>query len=321
MDDLLSIIIPYFNAGMTIEQTLVSALNQTYKSYEVIVVNDGSNEENSRIIIDLNKQYNFTLIHQANQGLSAARNTAINRSNGKAFLPLDADDTITNDALELLSKQGFKPGCAYVYSDLNLFGAESRIVKLPVFSDLGLLSKNILTCTALIKKEAWEKVKGYDERLIQGFEDWDFYLKLLNEDLRGQHIDKRVFNYRKHTFNQSMLDQALLKEESLILDIVNNNFNLYSKKFKTQSIDVMIKKIHFYRMIEYSKNCKFWKIVKTTLGYEPKVFKTDPVEDFNLYLLELNKANFFYYWRLLKRIQLKIKEAIFREKTIELKFL
>lgn len=307
MDDLISIIIPYFNAGETVEETLLSALNQTYPNVEVIVINDGSDDKNTKIIETLKNKYEFTLIHQKNIGLSGARNTGIKNCHADYFLPLDSDDTLNLNALMEFSKVKFTSGISYIYSNLNLFGAEERLIRLTSYSDVGLLSKNILTCTALIKKSGWDKVNGYDESLKEGFEDWDFYLKLLNHGLRGLHLDKQLFNYRKSESLSSMLDRALLKEDELNEKIIMNNFELYSKRFNSNSIFEIIEKMHFFRMLIYSKNCRVWINLKKYFNIEPKIFSVDPTQEIKNLIKELKKEILFNLWRSLKKIYIKMR--------------
>ena len=95
-----SIIIPVYNVEKYIKKCLDSVFNQTFKDYEVIVVNDGS-KDNS---IDVVKKYDVKLINQENMGLSAARNTGVEQATGEYILFLDSDDYIDKDLLEELNK-------------------------------------------------------------------------------------------------------------------------------------------------------------------------------------------------------------------------
>ena len=96
-----SIIIPLYNKEVFIEKTLQSVLNQTFNDYEIIIVNDGSNDAS------LEKIKRFTdsrikIFHQNNQGVSVARNKGMKMAEGEYFCFLDADDEWTNDYLENL---------------------------------------------------------------------------------------------------------------------------------------------------------------------------------------------------------------------------
>lgn len=92
---LLSIVIPAFNVGPYIAAALHSALDQTYRGVEVIVVNDGSTDHTAQVIADvmaLRSDSRLRVIHQRNGGLSAARNTGIAAAAGEFIGFLDADD-------------------------------------------------------------------------------------------------------------------------------------------------------------------------------------------------------------------------------------
>lgn len=95
-----SIIIPVYNVEKYIKKCLDSVFNQSYKDYEVIVVNDGT-KDNS---MDIVKQYDLTIVNQENAGLSAARNKGLEVSKGEYVLFLDSDDFIEKDLLKELNK-------------------------------------------------------------------------------------------------------------------------------------------------------------------------------------------------------------------------
>ena len=101
-EDLISIIVPVYNVEKYLEQCLESLLNQTYKNIEIIVVNDGSTDQS----LDILKKYSFKdnrikLYSQKNQGISAARNTALEHINGKYVMFVDSDDWIEINTCEI----------------------------------------------------------------------------------------------------------------------------------------------------------------------------------------------------------------------------
>ena len=98
---LISIIIPCYNDAKYIEQSVNSALNQTYSNKEVIVVDDGSNVETKQILKKLEPKL-IKLITQENKGQSTARNVGINAAKGEYILTLDSDDYFEPTFLEKL---------------------------------------------------------------------------------------------------------------------------------------------------------------------------------------------------------------------------
>ena len=99
----ISLIIPVYNVQEYIEKALQSVVNQTFKDFEVIIVNDGSKDQSVEIVKKFIKKYdNFRLINQENQGLSGARNTGLKEAKGEYIAFIDSDDFIENNFLEEL---------------------------------------------------------------------------------------------------------------------------------------------------------------------------------------------------------------------------
>ena len=99
----ISIIIPVYNVEKYILKTIESVINQTYYNTEIILVDDGSTDNSSKICDEFSKRDNrICVIHQENQGLSAARNIGTNLATGDFVFYLDGDDYLENDALENL---------------------------------------------------------------------------------------------------------------------------------------------------------------------------------------------------------------------------
>ena len=97
VEPLVSIVIPYFRLEKLVEETLRSALAQTYGTIEIILVVDGSLRDEDAATFDLGERLGVTVVTQVNSGLGAARNFGIGQSRGAYILPLDADDRIEPD--------------------------------------------------------------------------------------------------------------------------------------------------------------------------------------------------------------------------------
>ena len=95
-----SIVIPVYNVEDYIERCLESIKKQTFKDYEVIVVNDGTKDNSMEIV----KKYSYTIINQKNQGLSMARNNAVKKAKGEYLIFLDSDDYWDKDLLNEINK-------------------------------------------------------------------------------------------------------------------------------------------------------------------------------------------------------------------------
>ena len=100
----ISVIIPCYNQEKYIAEAIESVLAQTFESFEIIVVNDGSKDQSLEIIKSYTSKYpnKISCIDQENQGVIASRNNAITQAKGEYIFPLDGDDKIASDCLEKL---------------------------------------------------------------------------------------------------------------------------------------------------------------------------------------------------------------------------
>lgn len=101
-----SFIVPVYNTEKYLKKCLDSLVNQTYKDFEIILVNDGSTDKSSSIISKYQKKYkNIIVIDKENEGLSMARNRGVQKSSGKYIIFVDSDDYVSNKLLEEVDKK------------------------------------------------------------------------------------------------------------------------------------------------------------------------------------------------------------------------
>lgn len=191
---MVSIIIPTYGGGEGVEKVIDSILHQTYRDIEIIVVDDnGKGTENQiktsktlKKFIDSNViQY---ITPEKNQGGSAARNMGAKASRGKYLMFLDDDDTVSEDKIEkqveALEKKGKKYGIAYCSSKVYANGELSNIILAKKSGDIlyeYMMGKVYIgTGTALLLREAWESLGGYDESFVR-HQDWEFFSRVLNK--------------------------------------------------------------------------------------------------------------------------------------------
>lgn len=189
---LVSVIIPAFNAAANIRLTLNSVLAQTYREFEVIVVDDGSSDATSAILEEfVARDARFQLVRQGNAGVGAARNTAIRKAHGEYIAPLDADDLWFPEKLEkqvaCIEQSGNETGLVYCWStSIDERGGLAIDCSHTVEGRLrhALILRNIVGngSAPLFRAVAVEKVGPYLTRAeqggVQGCEDWDLYLRI-----------------------------------------------------------------------------------------------------------------------------------------------
>lgn len=227
MQHKVSVIIPVYNTPPTfIEEAINSVLGQTYDNIEIIIVDDGS--KNSDTLKYLNTiSDKAKVIHRTNGGPAAARNTGIESAMGEFILPLDADDKIAppyvEKALTILLEQ---PSIGVVYSEAAFFGNKSGKWKLPTFSFDSFIFGNSIFVSGLFRKNVWQSAGRYDEQMRFGYEDWDFWLSILELGLKPYQIPEVLFYYRK--WSDSSMDSVSLQNREVVLrQIVENHLSLY----------------------------------------------------------------------------------------------
>lgn len=225
-----SIIVPCYNQAQYLDEALQSVFDQTYSNWECIIVNDGSPDNTEEVAKTwLEKDSRFKYFFKENGGLSSARNAGIEISKGEYILPLDADDKISNNYLELaFSKISNNKNIKVVYCDAEYFGAKYAVLKLKPFSLENLAKKNMIFCTALFRKDDWEQVNGYDLNMVYGYEDWEFWINILKNGGDVFKLNETCFYYR-------------IKENSMLLSLNQNKKRYLYDYLSFKHTDFLIK--------------------------------------------------------------------------------
>lgn len=221
MIDKVSIIIPCHNHGKYLGEAIESAQLQSHSNTEIIVVLDGCTDDSEAVankyevqIIKLNLPY----------GPSMARNVGVKHSKGNWLLFLDADDVLHPKFIERCLGNykviGSPKKVAIVATDYKEFGKQNRVFTLNrmFINHIALLRQNVIPVTALVKKTAFNKVNGFDEGLIVGFEDWDLWLRI-TQQFDCMTVPEILFYYRKHDVSRNA--KAILQYESIKKQILN----------------------------------------------------------------------------------------------------
>jgi glycosyltransferase involved in cell wall biosynthesis len=194
-----SIVIPCYNHGAMLPEALASIARVGNDNLlEVIIVNDGSTDPQTLDLFAGLDRSKYTVIHQPNSGLGAARNAGIRAAHGEFILPLDSDNRIRSPYLtEGVVRLDQDSKLGVVYGHAQYFGEKNGTVLTPAF-DIALLSvMNFIDACALFRKAAWESVRGYDENMPHmGWEDWDFWLRLAIHGWEFARLDETAFDYR-----------------------------------------------------------------------------------------------------------------------------
>lgn len=216
---LVSFIIPYYNAGNTIQETIDSIFNQSYPHFDVWIVNDGSTDSLSiEKLKDFEGNNRIHILQQENAGPSVARNKAISQTAAEFIVPIDADDVMEPRILEeAISHMEENPKVGVVYGDLQYFEDSHETRMQEAFSLERQWLMNQVAVTALIRKDVFNECGGYDEHLSPlGLEDWEFWIRVGLSAWEFKKIPHLFFKARSHansrTFQVANAHAASIKE-------------------------------------------------------------------------------------------------------------
>ncbi len=202
---LVSVIIPCYNHGKYLIESVESVFSQTYKNFEIIIVDDGSVDDTRSVAKSLEGvQY----IYQRNQGLSAARNTGIKNSKGSYLVFLDADDWLLPDALltniNLLEQNKMAAFVSGAHKKVTDTKEVLEDVSIEVTKDhyLHLLQGNYIGMHATVMYQKWVFEKSLFDTSLKACEDYDLYLKIARR-YPVVHHTKPIALYRIHQNNMS----------------------------------------------------------------------------------------------------------------------
>ncbi len=197
MNDDITVVITCYNYGAFLAESVHSALAQQGGEPRVIVVDDGSTDE--RTLAELERlPAQVELLRQANAGLAEARNAGIRRASTPYLLTLDADDRLAADALQRMRDPlDASSALGFSYGIMRFFGAWEGDLKMPPYDPYRLLFRHNIGSTALIRRELFDAVGGYDPTFV-GYEDWEFWLHALECGWRGVRVEAVTLLYRRH---------------------------------------------------------------------------------------------------------------------------
>ena len=205
MKPLISVVIPVYNTEKYITEAVKSVFRQSYENTEIIIVDDGSTDATLNTLKEFGEK--IKIISQENKGQSVARNVGIKNARGPIIGLLDADDVWPDDHITLMlsyldqdSSYDFVRGMVEYVKDL---GTNFEQMTEPIFLES-------LVGACLYKRSIFDKVGLFDEEMRQG-EDFDWNIRLLENDCKEKKIDQLALLYRRHRDNLTNIEGVLEK--------------------------------------------------------------------------------------------------------------
>jgi len=207
-----SVIIPSYNLGKYLPETLESVAAQTFTDWECIIVENGSKDGSRQLVNEwCARDSRFVAeLFSENKGVAAARNCGLELAEGEYILFLDADDLVEPDYMAAAVKAlDADPSLTLVYGKAERFGAQSAW-DLPPFSMDTMLASNCLYISCFFRRS---NAVAFDPAFKTGFEDWDFWLSLLEhvDEPKVLCLPQLCFRYRtrRRSRNTGVTDAAL----------------------------------------------------------------------------------------------------------------
>ncbi len=279
---LVSVIIPAYKAADYIEETIRSVASQSYPSIEILVVDDGSPDDQNEVITSLQKNIpNLRLITQENAGVSAARNHGYRESKGEFLAFLDSDDTWKPNRVGAFLQKFESGDFGLVHSDVEIINEDS-IPNGEINSGLeGQVLDNLLLwdecvipapSSILVKREVIEAVGLFDTELSTAA-DQEFFFRVANKYKVGR-IPETLGGYRIHGDNMSKNVPLLEKDHLLAYQKAHSNKLFKSWSFKRKCFSNMYLIIGASYYGDYNRKLKGSKIILKALWvYAPNLLK------------------------------------------------
>lgn len=237
-------VITSYNQGSMILEAVQSVCNQTLLPKRIIIVDDGSTDQYSLEILNHIENHSelpvpVTVHFQENRGVSAARNVGINKAQSPMVLVLDGDDKLEAEYIENVTELlCTDPTMVIASSWMRTFGVLDATV-CPGGGDIvPFLSHNCCPATHILRKEFYEQCKGYDEAMRSGFEDWDFFLSMLEitSEAHVGIVEKPLIHYRTAPASSNI--KSMEKRLELMSYIIEKHKRSYANHITNVLLDM-----------------------------------------------------------------------------------
>lgn len=236
---MISVIIPTYNAEKYISETIQSVISQTFKDWELIIVDDGSSDRSSNLIKELSEtEPRINYLYQENAGVSKARNKGLEKASGDIIALLDADDLWHENKLEIVSEIFDRNEVDWTFSDVLEFeiNGKEHIKKLDKSNDflksLLLWDGKVLTAPSgiVFKKSCFDKGCKFDPNFSTAA-DQDFAIQLASK-YKGFHIPQVLWSYRILENSMCRNIELMEKDHTAVYQKAEVNQLFYSYRFK-----------------------------------------------------------------------------------------
>ena len=228
----LSVIMPCYNQAQYIEEAIESVINQSYRNWELIIIDDGSTDNSFEIAEKYaSGDQRIKCLSQPNGGPSKARNNGVKKSVGKYLMFFDSDDKLAPQYFDKgIDYMSSHPNCAVFYSRLKRFGKKNDELTIRFTSYQDHLCSSSLFPTCIIHRTDFERIGGFDEDM-KGYEDWEMFIRLLYHNDNVYQYPEIMFFYRWNMDEGSVNLQAIRRSKEIMEYIYDKNRAIYDEYF------------------------------------------------------------------------------------------
>lgn len=273
-------VVTSFNQKSMIYEAVYSLCRQTTVPGRIIIVDDGSTDEESvKVLNEIEKDSKLevpvSVIRQPNRGVSAARNAGIRETQASFVLVLDGDDNLDASFVEEVGKTLYEnPSMIAASSWMRTFGVLASVVRPTGGNIAAFLSRNCCPATHIFRRSAWQQCGGYDESMRSGFEDWDFFLNMLETtpDARIGIVEQPLINYRTTPVSSNI--KSMEKRLELMRYIMEKHIGIYQEHI----MDVILgmETISMSRLYGWESEMIHTKLIGNILSDASKEFLESP---------------------------------------------
>jgi glycosyltransferase involved in cell wall biosynthesis len=196
MGQSIGVVITSFNQSFMVREAVASIHTQSLPPDDLVVVDDGTTDEDSLAVLATLEAGGVRILRQGNRGVSAARNAGIATLSTDLVAVLDGDDQYRPGFLDAIAPAFADDDIVAASSWLSMFGTATGVVRPTGGRVVDFLARNSCPAPAVFRRHLWEQAGGYAEELREGFEDWDFFLRLLTPGGRIHIVPEPLIGYR-----------------------------------------------------------------------------------------------------------------------------
>jgi glycosyltransferase involved in cell wall biosynthesis len=228
-----TVVIACFDLGRYLGEAVGSVLAQTFRDYELVVVDDGSTDPRTLDVLAQYERDGIQVLRRPHGGVSAAKNAGIEIARGEYIVVVDADDVLLPRYLERTVphlERGTDVGI--VATDSRTFGKRRGVYRATPYDPVKLLWRNVVSGSgSLFRRSCWEAAGGY---ALDGFEDWNLWISIVERGWKWAVVPETLYRFRVRSGTVS--ETARARRSELLPELVA----LHRETYEAHVADIVV---------------------------------------------------------------------------------